>query len=53
LTRTALLVDVRFFGGVSIEEASELLEVSVTNVKRDWERTRAFLYKEMKRQSLA
>jgi len=35
---------------VSIEEASELLEVSVTTAKRDWERTRAFLYKEMRRQ---
>ena len=47
------LVDLRFFGGVSIEEASELLEVSVTTIKRDWERTLAFLYKELRRQPLA
>jgi len=51
--RGAQLVDLRYFGGASIEEASELLEVSVTTVKRDWERTRAFLYKELRRQPLA
>jgi RNA polymerase sigma factor (TIGR02999 family) len=50
--RAAQLVDLRFFGGVSIEEASELLEVSITTAKRDWERTRAFLYKELRRQPL-
>jgi RNA polymerase sigma factor (TIGR02999 family) len=50
--RAAQLVDLRFFGGVSIEEASEVLEVSITTAKRDWERTRAFLYKELRRQPL-
>ena len=51
--RAAQLVDLRFFGGVSIEEAAEILEVSITTAKRDWERTRAFLYKELRRQPLA
>ena len=48
--RAAQLVDLRFFGGVSIEEAAEILEVSITTAKRDWERTRAYLYKELRRQ---
>jgi RNA polymerase sigma factor (TIGR02999 family) len=50
--RAAQLVDLRFFGGVSIEEASKVLEISITTAKRDWERTRAYLYKELKRQPL-
>ena len=48
--RAAELVDLRFFAGVTIEEAADLLQVSITTIKRDWERTRAFLYKELKRQ---
>jgi RNA polymerase sigma factor (TIGR02999 family) len=48
--RSAQLVELRFFGGVSIEETAEILEVSISTVKRDWERARAFLYKELKRQ---
>ncbi len=47
--RAARLVDLRFFGGVSIEEAAGILGVSITTAKRDWERTRAFLYKELRR----
>jgi RNA polymerase sigma-70 factor (ECF subfamily) len=46
--RAAQLVDLRFFGGVSTEESAELLDVSIATIKRDWERTRAFLYKELK-----
>ena len=49
--RAAQLVDLRFFGGASIEEAAGILEVSITTVKRDWERSKAFLHKELKRQA--
>jgi RNA polymerase sigma factor (TIGR02999 family) len=42
--RLAKLVDLRFFGGLSVEEAAEALEVSVATVKRDWLKARAFLY---------
>jgi RNA polymerase sigma factor (TIGR02999 family) len=51
--RAAHLVDLRFFGGASIEEAAEILGVSITTIKRDWERSRAFLYKELKPQPRA
>jgi RNA polymerase sigma-70 factor, ECF subfamily len=51
--RAAQLVDLRFFGGVSIDGAAEILGISITTAKRDWERTRAFLYKELRRQPAA
>ena len=42
--RLAKLVDMRFFGGMSLEEAAQVLEISVATVKRDWLKARAFLY---------
>ena len=50
--RAARLVDLRFFGGFSVEETAEILEVSISTVRRDWERARAFLYNELKRHPL-
>src|SRR5579863_6368674 len=38
------IVDLKFFAGLSIEEASEVLEVSPATVKRKWEGARAWLY---------
>lgn len=38
------LVDLRFFAGLSQDEAAELLECSSRTVQRDWQRARAFLY---------
>lgn len=46
--RGAQLVELRFFGGLSIEAAAGVLGVSVATVKRDWERNRAHLYKELR-----
>jgi len=43
----ARVVELRFFGGLSVEEAAEVLGVSATTVKRDWRRARAFLYREL------
>jgi RNA polymerase sigma-70 factor (ECF subfamily) len=43
----AHLVDVRFFGGLSIEEAAEALGVSVATVKRRWALARAWLAREL------
>jgi RNA polymerase sigma factor (TIGR02999 family) len=45
--RLARMVELRFFGGLSVEEAAESLEISVATVKRDWLRARAFLYSQM------
>ena len=41
--RLAELVELRFFGGFSVEETAELLGVSERTVKRDWQKARALL----------
>ena len=42
--RKARLVEMRFFGGMELTEISEVLEVSLATVKRDWEFARTWLY---------
>ena len=42
--RTARLVELRFFGGLTLEEAGELLGLSPRSLKRDFRRARAFLH---------
>ena len=41
------LVVLRFFGGLTVEEASESLAVSPATVKRNWARARAWLFREL------
>ncbi len=43
----ARLVEYRFFGGLTVEEAAALLDRSPRSVKRDWRRARAFLVRAM------
>jgi RNA polymerase sigma factor (TIGR02999 family) len=43
--RLARLVECRFFGGLSVEETAEVLEISPRTVKRDWRKARAFLHR--------
>ena len=43
----AHLVDVRFFGGLSIEEAAEALSISPATIKRRWALARAWLAREL------
>lgn len=43
-TRLARLVELRFFAGMSLEEAGELLGLSPTTLKRDFRKARAFLH---------
>ena len=45
--RLSELVVLRFFGGLSIEEAGEALGISPATVKRDWTRARAWLFREL------
>ena len=42
--RLARTVEMRFFGGLSVEEAADALGVSPRTVKRDWRKARAFLF---------
>ena len=46
-SRKSQVVELRFFGGLSVEEAAEVLKVSPITVKRDWSTARAWLYREM------
>ena len=45
--RKAQVVEMRFFGGLSVEETAEVLKVSPVTVMRDWSTARAWLYREM------
>jgi RNA polymerase sigma-70 factor, ECF subfamily len=45
--RKAQVVELRFFGGLSVEETAEVLKVSPVTVMRDWNTARAWLYREM------
>jgi RNA polymerase sigma factor (TIGR02999 family) len=45
--RLGRTVELRFFGGLTVEETAEVLDVSVRTVKRDWRKARAFLYSAM------
>jgi RNA polymerase sigma factor (TIGR02999 family) len=45
--RKARVVELRFFGGLNVEETAEVLQVSPGTVMRDWSSSRAWLYREM------
>jgi RNA polymerase sigma factor (TIGR02999 family) len=45
--RGARVVELRFFGGLSVEESAEVLSVSPRTVKRDWTAARAWLLGEL------
>jgi RNA polymerase sigma factor (TIGR02999 family) len=47
--RQAKVVDLHFYMGLSFDEIAEVLEVSVTTVKRDWQMARRFLLREITR----
>jgi RNA polymerase sigma factor (TIGR02999 family) len=47
-SRKAKVVELRFFGGLSVKETAEVLEVSPSTVDRDWELARIWLYCELK-----
>ena len=45
--RQAKIVELRYFGGLSVEEAGEVLDISPATVKRDWTLARAWLRREL------
>jgi RNA polymerase sigma factor (TIGR02999 family) len=51
--RQARIVEMRFFAGMSIEEAASVLDVSPTTVKGDWRIARAWLQRELERGGFA
>jgi RNA polymerase sigma factor (TIGR02999 family) len=47
--RKAKVVELRFFGGLSVEETAGVLQISAQSVMRDWKLARAWLVREMGR----
>jgi RNA polymerase sigma-70 factor (ECF subfamily) len=45
--RQGRVVELRFFGGLTVEEAAEVLNVAPITVKRDWALARTWLYREL------
>jgi RNA polymerase sigma-70 factor, ECF subfamily len=45
--RKAKVVEMRFFGGLSVEETAEVLNVSSVTVMRDWSAAKVWLYREL------
>jgi RNA polymerase sigma-70 factor (ECF subfamily) len=45
--RKERVVEMRFFGGLSVEETAEVLKVSTVTVMRDWSTAKAWLYREL------
>ncbi len=46
-SRQCRIVELRFFGGLNVEEAAEVLGVSERTIKREWSVARAWLYGEL------
>jgi RNA polymerase sigma factor (TIGR02999 family) len=46
--RKAKVVELRYFGGLSVEETAEMLGVSPNTITRDWVMAKAWLYNEIK-----
>ena len=46
--RKSKVVELRYFGGLSLEETATALEISVMTVRRDWRAAKAWLFRRMK-----
>ena len=45
--RKSRIVELRYFGGLSVEETAEVLGFSVITIKREWLKAKAWLYREL------
>jgi len=45
--RKAKIVELKFFGGLSVEETAEVLKISGVTVMREWSKAKAWLYREL------
>lgn len=48
--RPARVVELRYFGGLSVEDTAEVLGISPRTVKREWQKARAWLYDTLSRE---
>jgi RNA polymerase sigma-70 factor, ECF subfamily len=49
--RKARIVELRFFGGLSVEETAEVIGVAPITVMREWQKAKAWLYLQLNRES--
>ena len=49
--RPARIVELRFFGGLSVEETASAMDISERTVKREWQKARAFLFDALRREA--
>jgi RNA polymerase sigma factor (sigma-70 family) len=47
--RQSKVVELRFFAGLSLEEISEVMEISTATAQREWTAARAWLHREISR----
>lgn len=45
--RKARIVELKFFGGLSVEETAEVIEVAPITVMREWQKAKAWLFREL------
>ena len=50
--RQSQLVELRFFGGLTVDEIAAVLDVAPITVKRDWALAKAWLYRELQGQAV-
>ena len=48
--RKAKIVELKFFGGLSVEETAEVLKISGVTVMREWNKAKAWLYRELNKE---
>jgi RNA polymerase sigma factor (TIGR02999 family) len=46
--RKSRVVELRYFGGLSLDETAEVLKISPMTVRRDWRAAKAWLFRRMK-----
>lgn len=46
--RKSRVVELRYFGGLNLEETADVLEISMMTVRRDWRAAKAWLYRRMR-----
>ena len=47
--RQSRVIELRYFGGLSLDETAQAMDVSVATVRRDWSLARAWLFRELSR----
>jgi DNA-directed RNA polymerase specialized sigma24 family protein len=48
-SRKSQVVELRFFGGLSVDETAEVLKIAPITVMREWKLAKAWLYRELNR----